>query len=89
VATDQIRLAVIERDRTFPVRELQARVEAAIERWRGRWAELDDRDRDRRGEHPTQGTLSVAELANRFVASHLEDHLDQLAGVIGGGTAAR
>ena len=78
LATDSVRLAVIERDRTLPIRELVARVTVGIERWRGRWAQLDATERDRSGLHPTLGTLQVSDISTRFVAGHLEDHLDQL-----------
>jgi hypothetical protein len=37
VATDDVRLAVIARDRTLPMRELVARVDSDIARWRRRW----------------------------------------------------
>ena len=85
VATDDVRLAVIGRDRTLPLRELVARVQVGIDRWRRRWAELDGPSRSRRGTHVTLGELTVADIANRFVASHVEDHLDQLAAAIDGG----
>lgn len=88
VATDQVRLAVIERDRTLPVGELLARVKVGIEGWRRRWAGLEGADRDRTGLHPTLGELSVADIATRFVAGHLEDHLDQLQGTVSSDTAA-
>lgn len=78
-ATNDVRLALIERDRTLPVRELEARVANGIERWRARWPGLDEAARERRGLHPTLGEMTVTELATRFVAKHLEDHLDQLA----------
>jgi hypothetical protein len=78
VATDGLRLAVIERDRTLPIRELLARVQNGIARWRTRWAELDDADRGRTGIHATLGSLQVSDIATRFVAHHLEEHLDQL-----------
>ena len=78
VATDPVRLAIIERDRTLPITELTARVGNGIERWRRRWVDLIDSERDRTGIHPTLGELSVSEIATRFVAGHLEDHLRQL-----------
>jgi hypothetical protein len=87
VATDDVRLAIIERDRTLPVHELVARVHVGIERWRRRWAELDDASRARRGIHPTLGALTVADIATRFAVGHLEDHLDQLAASVGVGSA--
>lgn len=77
-ATDTVRLAIIERDRTLPIRELCARVDMGIERWRRRWAELDADARQRTGLHVLRGPVTVAEVAERFVAGHLDEHLDQL-----------
>ena len=84
MATDEIRLAIIERDRTLPIRELLARVQNGIDRWRRRWAELDAPARERHGTHVTLGELTVADIATRFTIGHLEDHLDQLAGTLDG-----
>ena len=85
-ATNDIRLAIIERDRTLPIRELVARVQAGIERWQSRWPELDDTSRALTGTHVTLGTVTVTDVATRFAVGHLEDHLDQLEGAIGGST---
>lgn len=87
-ATDDGRLAVIGRDRTLPLRELVARAQARIARWRQRWAELDETGRARPGAHVTLGALTVADVAARLVAGHLEGHLDQLAEAVGGDPAA-
>ena len=88
-ATDDVRLAIIERDRSLPIRELSARVQAGIERWRRRWAELDEGARQRSGSHVTLGAMTVTDVADRFVVGHLEEHLDQLAEAAGGGSTAR
>lgn len=88
VATDDVRLAIIERDRTLPLRELVARVQVGIDRWRRRWAELDPASRVRAGSHVTLGRLTVTDIATRFAVGHLEDHLDQLAAVLGGEPAS-
>jgi hypothetical protein len=87
--TDDVRLAIIERDRRLPIRELVARVEVGIERWRRRWAEIDEDERQRSGAHVTRGNLTVEGVVDRFVAGHLEEHLDQLAKASGGATPAR
>lgn len=87
-ATNSVRLAIIERDRTLPMRELEARAAAGIERWQRRWPELDESARSRRGLHPALGEISVTDVANRFVARHLQDHLGQLAESVGGGGTA-
>jgi hypothetical protein len=85
VATNDVRLAIIERDRTLPIRELVARVRVGIERWRRYLQDLDPASRDRTGTHVTLGTVTVNDVATRFAVSHLEDHLDQLADAIGDG----
>ena len=82
MATNDGRLAIIARDRTLPIRQLVARVQVGIKHWRRRWAEFDESRRGRPGMHVALGRLTVHDVATRFVASHLEDHLDQLAGVI-------
>ena len=78
VASDELRLAIIGRDRTLPMRELIARVSDGVERWRRLWAALDVSARERAGLHPALGELHVSDIATRFVAAHLDDHLDQL-----------
>ncbi len=88
VATNDVRLAIIERDRTLPIRELQARVAIGIERWRRRWAELDEPTLARHGLHPTLGEMTVGDIGSRFVAGHLDDHLDQLTTILAGRTGA-
>lgn len=82
-ATDDVRLAVIGRDRGLPIRELIARTLVGIERWRRRWPELDEASRSRTGTHPRLGVMTVADVAVRFTAGHLEEHLDQLAEALG------
>jgi hypothetical protein len=89
MATDDVRLAIIERDRTLPIRELLARVRNGMDRWRQRWADLDDAARQRRGTHVTLGALTVEDVAARFVAGHVEDHLDQLLTTLDGQPARR
>ena len=83
VATDDVRIGIIGRDRTLPLRELVARVQVGIDRWRRRWAELDQASRQRAGTHPSLGVLTVTDVATRFTVGHLEDHLDQLAAALG------
>ncbi len=79
VGTDALRIGIIDRDRKLPLRELEARVVAGIGRWRERWPELTDAERARTGIHPRLGEMTVAQIADRFVATHVEDHNDQLA----------
>ena len=77
-ASDPVRTLTIARDATLPVRELFDRISAAVERYRHRLPELADTEIARRGVHPTRGELSVPELLERFVVSHVEEHATQL-----------
>ncbi|MBA3234738.1 MAG: hypothetical protein H0T59_01940 [Chloroflexi bacterium] len=88
VATDDVRLAMLARDRTLPIRELLARVQSGLVRWRERWPRLDSGLRARTGLHPTLGEVDVTEIATRFVVGHLEDHLDQLEAALADGRRA-
>ena len=82
VATDTLRIGVIGRDRTLPLRELLARLDVGVERYLGRLPELDAAASGRRGLHPTLGELTVAAMLERFVVGHLEDHVRQLHAVL-------
>jgi hypothetical protein len=83
VATDQIRLLVLERDRSLPPRELFARIAADTDRVARRLKALTPRHTTRRGIHPRRGEMTVEELAEHFLVNHLEEHADQLAAVVG------
>src|SRR3990170_3358974 len=67
VASDVVRIGIIGRDRTVPLRELFARLGA---------------DAAREGLHPVRGVTPVAALFDRFVTGHLEEHVIQLRGIL-------
>jgi hypothetical protein len=76
--TDPGRVGAIERDRHEAAGRLHARVDAGIvelERFVGR---LMPQDWSTLGLHPTLGPLRLAEMIERFVVGHLEEHADQL-----------
>jgi hypothetical protein len=88
IADDALRIGVIERDRSLPLRELFARIDTGIGRWADR---LADAARDpgwtgRVGVHPRLGELEADALVERFVVSHLEDHVAQLRTVLDRGS---
>ncbi len=85
VATDPLRIGLIERDRTLPPRELFDRIDAEVDRLARRLATLDDAAARRRCVHPRLGEMTVAGLVDHFVASHLEDHAAQLRDGLGEG----
>ncbi len=81
--TDRIRVLSIERDRTLPPAELLDRIASAVERYARRLERMSATDLARRGVHPAQGELSVAEMVERFALSHAEGHVGQLSATLG------
>lgn len=79
-ADDTLRLGVIERDRTLPLRELFGRIDTGIGRWLTRLAEAaaDPDAATRLGVHVRLGEMPATALVERFIAAHLEDHIAQL-----------
>ena len=82
VASNELRIGVIERDRSLPLRELFGRIEGDAARLTRRLAELSAAEVERTGVHPTLGVLTVGQAAQRFVAGHLEEHAAQFAGIL-------
>jgi hypothetical protein len=77
-ATDDVRIGIIGRDRSLPVRELLSRIDADAERLASRMETLRADELLARGRHPTRGELTVAELLDRFAVTHFEEHIVQL-----------
>lgn len=78
VQTDELRIAIIERDRSLPIRELLARIEDGAARYGRRLPELTAADIARRGRHPTLGEQTIEQVLERTVVGHMEGHLAQL-----------
>jgi hypothetical protein len=78
VQTDEIRIGLIERDRTLPIRELLARIEDGTARFDRRLPELGAADLARRGLHPTRGEQTIEQVLEVTVVGHMEGHLGQL-----------
>jgi hypothetical protein len=76
---DLIRILTVDRDRTLPVTELYLRLDNSIERLVRRLLELDDRQCARHGLHPTRGDMTVKEVVEEMLATHIEQHCDQMA----------
>jgi hypothetical protein len=79
---DPIRVQVIGRDRSFPARELLARIEVEGRRVASRLRALEA-DAGLLGRHPTRGDLSIADVAERMIVGHAEAHLNQLRESVG------
>lgn len=78
IKTDAARLEAIERGRSQAATDLISRVSASIEQVRVFTAELEPREWAALGAHPTLGVMSVEDILERFIARHLEEHVDQL-----------
>ena len=78
IADDPTRLAIIERDRTLPPRELFDRIASGVDRYSRRLRDLDDAAVTRTGLHPRRGEMTIGEILERFVVGHLEEHARQL-----------
>jgi hypothetical protein len=82
VQTDGVRIGVIGRDRTLPVRELLARIDADSKRVAGRLRELDDAEASRVGRHPARGEMQVRDMLEPFLSGHVEGHVTQLREIL-------
>lgn len=82
VADDPLRIGMIDRDRSLPLRVLFARLDAALWLWMERLPELTDVERGMSGLHPRLGEMPAARIAERFVLSHAEEHLAQLQEIL-------
>ena len=88
VATDPVRIALVERDRSVPPRELYDRIDGDLQRFDRRWRTLSSTDLARRGLHPSRGELTVAAMPDRFIVGHLADHVRQLEEILTGPDAS-
>jgi DinB superfamily len=77
-ANDGVRLAIIGRDRTVPLRELFDRVASDSARFERRLAALGATDLDKVGLHPVGGLVVAGDVVEGFVVAHLADHAAQL-----------
>ena len=84
IATDPVRIAIVGRDRTVPLRDLWDRIDSDCARWERRLAELSAAELARAGIHPLAGSMTAGDVAERFVVAHLEDHAAQLRTALSG-----
>ncbi|MEZ0239944.1 MAG: DinB family protein [Chloroflexota bacterium] len=85
---DTLRVGLIGRDRTFPIRELIARIDASADRVAARLETLTDEDAARHGLHPKRGQMAVADMLEPFIVGHIEGHVRQLRETLDAGPAA-
>ena len=82
VATDADRLERIDRGRQKATAELLDQVERGLDAARAFTDGLSATERERVGTHPTRGNLTVADSLDRFLCSHLGEHLTQLREIL-------
>lgn len=80
---DPVRIALIGRDRTMPVRELLSRIASEARRIEARLRELPPAAAAREGLHATRGPITVVEVVERFQVGHLEGHVEQMREILG------
>ena len=87
IADDPIRIGVIDRDRSLPLRVLFARIDAGLRAWAERLPTLTPSERARVGVHPRLGEMPAPAILERFVLGHAEDHIAQLTDILDARTA--
>jgi hypothetical protein len=78
LAGDAGRIGAVERDRLLPPDELWEHVRDGIAEARTFATDLSPEQRQRLGEHPRRGAVTVAFVLDQFIATHLEEHAAQL-----------
>lgn len=79
---DLVRVLTVDRDRTLPVSELYTRLDNHMERVVRRLLELDERQVARRGLHKRRGEMTVREIVDVMLASHIEEHCEQMSAAL-------
>jgi hypothetical protein len=82
IADDEVRIGIIGRDRGLPPRALFDRIATWVDVAARRLGSLDESQAERVGVHPRLGNLSVRQIVDRFIGSHIEDHVAQLRDVL-------
>jgi hypothetical protein len=84
VSTDPSRIGRIGRDRQLPSAQLFDQVAIEAKRLAARIRTLSPTDASRRGLHPRLGEMTVSAIVERFLVGHLEEHVEQLRGILAG-----
>ena len=82
IADDPVRIGIIGRDRSLPLRVLLGRVDTGLREWADRLTTLTDAERRRMGRHPRLGDMAAGEILERFVIGHAEEHIGQLSEIL-------
>jgi hypothetical protein len=81
-ADDPVRIGILVRDRSLPLRVLFGRIDEGLAAWEARLPTVTDAERARIGLHPRLGEMPSADILERFVVGHAEDHVSQLRDIL-------
>jgi hypothetical protein len=84
---DQVRLAIIDRDRRFTLADQFERIDDGIARWArtiSALAAANPQTGAAVGRHPRLGEMSADQLRDRMIVTHLEGHVVQLEQILAG-----
>lgn len=82
IADDPVRIGIIERDRSLPLRVLFRRIDDGLAAWEARLPTVSDTEAARVGAHPRLGEMPASAILDRFVTGHAEDHIAQLNDIL-------
>lgn len=82
ISTDPDRLGRIAADRELRVGDLLDRIAPSLAIVEDVLAGLSPDDLERRGLHSTRGELTVGSAADRFLVSHVAEHVEQLRSIL-------
>lgn len=85
VKSNPERIAIIERDRRVPTDELLRRMDQGLQDLLALLDRLDEPALARTGTHERLGEMTAAEIIDRFLVDHLEEHAEQLEQEAAGG----
>lgn len=81
-ADDPVRIGILARDRSLPLRVLLGRIDSGLRDWSDRLATLSDAEGQRVGLHPRLGEMPASGILERFVVGHAEEHVRQLEEIL-------
>ena len=82
VSTDEKRIGRVGEDRRLPAAELFDRIASESRAVESTLAAISPADQDRTGVHVRLGEMAIPAIFERFVVSHLEEHVVQLREVV-------
>jgi DinB superfamily len=82
LATNPLRIGILERDRTLPPSALYDRISNDLGLFERRVGTLSTSDLASRGLHPTRGEMTVEEMPDIFVVRHLTEHVTQIGSML-------